>query len=255
MTALNNAAFPKGPDDHYALMMKRVQNSGSDSNRRALLALSWVFHAKRPLQSKELCEAVIIESKHTDLDRTSLSYLNADQIIKYCKSFLVYHPNSEEFRFFHDTAREYFKIFIESDHKAIQDLSKFDNSGITPRVQLSKICLTYLDFQAFGADFVYTFDQRNELVRQLLTIHAFRYYAARFWADHVRDIEHFALRNLSPFKFLASRNKRNSMLLISSCDDYVEGKTILHIAARNGLVTLCKLLLRSLQDARYEPSM
>jgi len=73
-------------------------------------------------------------------------------------------------------------------------------------------------------------------------IYGFGGYAARFWTDHVRDVENDLVQgmdDLSNFKFLASKTKRDLILKLTLW----RPSTILHIAAKTGLAAFYSLCL------------
>src|SRR5277367_3971513 len=78
---------------------------------------------------------------------------------------------------------------------------------------------------------------------EVLRVYGFSGYAARFWADHVRDVEddllYGGLESLSYFSFLASATKRDAMLKLNDRST----STILHFAAEKGLAQFCRLSL------------
>jgi hypothetical protein len=71
-----------------------------------------------------------------------------------------------------------------------------------------------------------------------------------YWALHCREAaeKDFAVQK-AMFKFLASKNKRDSMLKIAPAR-FMTGQTLLHVIAKNGLVTICGLVLDMQQPER-----
>ena len=53
--------MPTTIDDAFGNILERIGSSqGRDSARTALRTLTWVYYARRPLQMKELSEALVV---------------------------------------------------------------------------------------------------------------------------------------------------------------------------------------------------
>ena len=192
--------------DFYRVIIKDIVDIGEPTTSRALQALYWIKHAKKPLTERVLREAIGASS--------------ADSVLRPCMSLVVLSENDNFFQFSHTTTVSEF----------LADPKNFEDLGATlfGPFDLAKRCLEYLDSPEFES-----VDDDG----------GFGGYAADYWADHVRDVESGLLQgmdNLSHFKFLASKTKRNSMLKLSH---RTTTSTILHIAAERGLSQFYSLCL------------
>ena len=76
------------------------------------------------------------------------------------------------------------------------------------------------------------------------------FYVAESWGFHIRKAEPGAAGQEAVLAFLASDNKRSSMLQIQeyvrngrSDVPFVKSRTLLHVIAQEGLTTICKQVL------------
>lgn len=122
-------------------------------------------------------------------------------------------------------------------------MQEFLASENLPVVDLAKICLTYLEFEAF--DNPCSKEELEKRVRKYKLCS----YAAQFWGLHIKgEAETLPCIQERFFRLLESDNKRMSILQIKSHaeehgDYFTIGQTLLHVIADNGLTTLCNLYL------------
>ncbi|GES58921.1 hypothetical protein ATEIFO6365_0003020400 [Aspergillus terreus] len=78
----------------------------------AYRVMSWVFHARRPLEAKELQEALAAQTQR-DVNRLDMNYAPPDiqTVISYCSGLIVLSPISGKIEFVHFTAYQYFKDY------------------------------------------------------------------------------------------------------------------------------------------------
>ena len=203
--------------DFYRVIIKDIVDIGEPTTSRALQALYWIKHTKEPLTERVLREAIGASS--------------TDSILRPCMSLVVLSENDKFFQFSHTTTVSEFL----ADPKNFEDLgaTQFDP------FDLAKRCLEYLDSPEFES-----IEVRNDEIRYkaVSSMYGFAGYAAEYWAHHVRDVEGDLLQgmdNLSHFKFLASKTKRDSMLKLN----HRTTSTILHFAAEKGLSRFYSLCL------------
>jgi len=204
--------------DFYRIIIKDIIDIGEPTTSRALEALCWIRHAKEPLTEKVLREAIGANS--------------IDAILRPCMSLVVLSENDNFFQFSHTTTVTEFL----ADPKNFEDLG----ASVFSPLDLTKKCLDYLDSPEFESIEVH--DGVSEYTA-VTSIYGFRGYAAKYWADHVRDVESDILsqgmHGLSHFKFLATKAKTDSMLKLN---DRISS-TILHFAAEKGLSGFYNLCL------------
>jgi hypothetical protein len=116
--------------------------------------MTWLFHARTPLHMQQLLEALVIEEGDNYLHREDM--LQPIDIIECCKSLVIQDTSSGLVRFAHYTVQEYIEI-----HQAV----------LLSRQYLLMVCLTSIALP----------DGDSEYNPQ-----KFRYYARRFWSEHVR---------------------------------------------------------------------
>ena len=236
--------IPVSEIDAYKKIMKGIMELLPDMSTAILRALFWILRSKRLLRMNELREVIWVEENDVGLNTDKIDKVSDEDIIKRCDSLVIHETSTGVVRFSHATVR----TFLESFNWEFRDNALRPNHlGDTFRSEtgLAKTCLTYLNFAVFGPGTL-----EFTLKYQRMRDHRFYPYAAQFWDAHVRDVEkHTDFNTLSAFNFLACDSKRNSMLLLASGHEHAQGETILHIAAQNGLVVLCNLLLNT--NERY----
>jgi hypothetical protein len=203
--------------DFYRMIIKSIVKIGEPTTSRALQALCWIWHAKTPLTTRVLREAI--------------GAPNIDAILKPCMSLVVLSETTGFFQFSHNTTVTEF----------LADSQNFEDLGvrlISP-LDLAKYCLEYLDSSEFESL------ELADHIRYRQGAHGFGGYIAIHWADHVRDVENDLLKggmeDLSHFKFLALQKKRNPMLKLNDRTT----STVLMFAAEKGLSEFCRLCLEA----------
>ena len=172
----------------------------------------------------------LIDPDEKDLDPDLRS--PAQSILKVCQGLVLHDKSNEDVRYAHFTIQEYFR-----DHSNHEDFSI---------LKLAKTCITYLTFNAFEkgpCQNKIDFEARIKKYKAGL-------YVAQFWGSHTREAEKDREVQHSVLALLQSKNKRNSMLQMEMYNNsrsgdisFTEGQTLLHVIAKNGLATICKLVL------------
>jgi hypothetical protein len=222
---------PQSVSAAYRYMLSRIQEGGPESRYNlALRTLSWIFYATRPLQMAELCHLLGTEAGKTDLSWENLP--QPQSILDACEGLVTIDEANGIARFFHHTAREFIKAEFETLLSPISDLAR--------------TCLAYLSFDVFGDGPCVdkpTLDSRME-----------RYEASefvcQFWGSYARRAEESPDVQIAILDFLASENRKDSMLQIESYinsnmtdSSFTKRQTIVHVLARAGLSTLCGRVL------------
>jgi hypothetical protein len=180
----------------------------------------------------ELLEALVVEEGDRDLKTEDM--LPPTEVIECCQSLVLYEESSGLVRFTHYTVQEFITCKLEQK--------------LPPIIHLTKTCLTYLLFDAFD-----TLCLDLKSVEKRVEKYKFSRYAAQFWvlytkgeAENELDIQRAVL------SLLASENKRDSMLQLEKYANsswgnisFTKGQTLLHVIAKNGLTTICELVLHA----------
>jgi hypothetical protein len=145
--------------------MERISSKGY-SKTIILRVLSWIRYAKRPLLFDELREVIWVEEGDTKLKATDINDFSLDHIIRNCQSLVTCDKATHQMRFSHTTVQE----FLETSRYACE---------LMIHAGLAKTCLTYLNFEEFGAPCI-----SEGRIRIRVETYKFSKYAAVYWADH-----------------------------------------------------------------------
>jgi ankyrin repeat protein len=262
---------PKTLELAYNEVMQRIESSERSGDKAlALKIFSWLYRAMRNLSMDELLDVLAVDvdndvsdddqlesgdstlNTNSDSDSSSdselgeggerhlnLGKLQPTDVVESCKG-LVLHEPSGLVRFIHDTVR----VFIGKNLK----------SELPSEIHLAKACLTYLMLPEF--------EQRcidNDSMEKRRANYKFCLYAAQFWGFHVGKVENLPVVQKAAITFLAHPNKRASMLQMEEYAKWSnvhvpdDDDTLLHVIVKNGLVTICRLVLYggSNTDDRY----
>jgi len=170
----------------------------------------------------ELLEALVVEDGDRGLQREEM--LTPSEVIACCKSLVIYDESNELVRFAHYSVQEFIGGSLQQK--------------LPPASDLAKTCLTYLAFDEFETPCT-DYESLQDRIQQF----EFSSYAAQFWAIHVTkgDAERLDDIQRAIFGILACDNKKNLMLQL---DPYsFSDQTFIHIVAKNGLATICALIL------------
>jgi len=226
-------SLPRTLPDAYKDVFKRIERQGPDRKELVIKIVSWIFHARRPLQMAELREAIAVEPGDTELDKDDL--LGSSFVVEISESLISYDDGAGTVSFSHFTVHE----FLRSSQATL----------VLPSVDISKVCLTYLgftEFPAFAGDGVDSEDSLKGLLRK----YEFLEYALKFWGSHTRDAEKDEDIQKTVLTLLASENTRYGIQMMGDYlsfgfvfNDLPGDLTSFHILADEGLATACKLLL------------
>jgi hypothetical protein len=222
----------------YEQVMTRITKYESHTSVTVTRALTWLFHAARPLQMEELCEALAFEECPTNIGG-DMNFVPAE-IIAMCQSLVIHEESSGIVRFVHPTVQEFLKLYN------------------LPAMNLAKTCLAYLESNAFDDIVLNGKSMQIKFQKYRLC-----QYVACFWGFHVRGkAETFPPIKEAFYRIWEIKKKSNSILQITMYADFKShwptlswpvGHTILHIIADNGLATICKLFLGGESKDRFIP--
>ncbi|KAI9812194.1 MAG: hypothetical protein M1827_004860 [Pycnora praestabilis] len=218
----------KGLEDTFGETMERIKRQSPSVAELGLATLMWIFYARRPLLVWELQEALAVSLGDTYLDKDD--YPVPKHMVDYCLGLLTIDKESSTIRLVHFTIQEYFVKQQKEVFPLGQDV-------------ITKTCLTYLSFDAFGEG-PCAVDNLNTRLRQYPLLN----YVAEYWGHHGREsqIEDGAL----DFTFLSNRSKFLCCLQANPHNDWQYNgsdghrcETILHAATFFGWAQLVRLLV------------
>ena len=167
--------------DAYSATLERIKAQDENEATLAIAALTWICHSERPLQTDELCHALVVEIGATDFDLENVPLIGT--LLDCCQGLVTVDAEASTVRLIHYTAQEY--------------LCSYPGLFSKPHSVLAEKCLTYLNLQPF----------KNHGSYSLLPLQSmpFLKYSARYWGTHMsKDISDrsrtLALRLLSRFK-------------------------------------------------------
>lgn len=109
----------------------RMHNQSASRRKVAMRTLMWVSRARRPLSTKELCQALATEIGESQPDEDNL--LHAKHIVESCFGLIVIEEQSSTVRLVHYTLQDYLQ-------------SRYQGQSADDEIEIAKICLTYLCF-------------------------------------------------------------------------------------------------------------
>ena len=202
------------------------------------------------MTTAELCEAISINlgDKYRDLEAVP----DETEILRNCRSFIRLSVDGRRFEFAHFTVEEFLKNL---DSTGDGEFAAYHISSNHIETELSKVCLTYLNF----LDFDKGGNASKEITTDRFERYAFRKYAVKFWPDHARvsdwndtQLCSLAAELLHPSKpntLISWVQDQFSTLGIDSEYDLamfncgIKEATALHYAAMYGLSEMCKWLI------------
>jgi len=231
------ARLPKGSDaleGAYKEAVERIDSQARGDRDLAHNVISWLVNAQRPLTTTELQHALAIEPGDHELDEDKLPVV--EEMVSVCLGLVTIDDKSSIIRLVHYTTQHYFESL------------QVDWIASAP-ANIASLCITYLSFDVFASGFCRSDDE----FMSRLAHNKFLAYAARHWADHVRgadEVKHLALKLLQS-EILTSNMDQVVKLLKNPwkiCDlsrqyQYPHKDTVLHLAAKFGILSLSKCLL------------
>ena len=223
-------SLPKKIGEMYNIIMQRIENQDDEDVELAKNVLGWITYAKRPLTTKELQHALATSSNSTDVEECDLT--DESILMSVCMGIVTVDPESNIIRLVHYTTQEYIERIRETQFPEAQ-------------TNIAKTCITYLAFPLFGKPCV-----NRESMKERTQRYKLSRYAAQFWALHTKgQAENEPDVQRAVVSLLASENKRDSMLQLETYANsswnifFTKGQTLLHVIAKNGLATICELVL------------
>ncbi|KAF7556652.1 hypothetical protein G7Z17_g1186 [Cylindrodendrum hubeiense] len=137
-------------DQAYKDAMDRIKNQSPGFQKLALVVLSWITCARRPLTTAELQHALAVEVGDTCLGEDNLERI--ERMVSVCAGLVTVDENTNIIRLVHYTTQEYFErrqkqLFVDAE------------------TEITQICATYLSFSVFESGICQTdtdFEERLE---------------------------------------------------------------------------------------------
>lgn len=179
-------------NEFYTEALKRIENQGDDDKELVKKALSFIFHAKRPLTVMELLHALSVELGESCFDDTGLP---EKQILLSVTAGLIRIDDNDNTGLVHLTFYELLAghpgLFLESEP------------------QFGLVCVTYLSFEDFATGPCTTAEHLEQRLRQ----YNFLTYASLHWSYHLMENVDQEAIDLT-LKFLGDKRKVNSSLQV-----------------------------------------
>jgi hypothetical protein len=157
-------------DVAYAEAIQRIEGQLKGHRELAKRVLSWITFAKRPLTTTEICCALAVEPRETEIDPDNVP--DSEVIVSMCACLVIVHQESALIRLVHYTTQDFFER---------------TGSAWVPDSQLhiTRTCLTYLCFNAFQSGRCIADKEYEKRLQE----HQFLDYAAKYWGEHARAVE------------------------------------------------------------------
>jgi hypothetical protein len=221
------AKLTKGPaalDVAYAEAIQRIEGQLKGHRELAKRVLSWITFAKRPLTTTEICCALAVEPRETEIDPDNVP--DSEVIVSVCAGLVVVDQESALIRLVHYTTQDFFE--------------RTGNAWVPDsQLHITRTCLTYLCFNAFQSGRC-TADKEYE---KRLQEHQFLDYAAKYWGEHARAVEDDVAGQVCRFLNSTSLSCALQVRLVSGYgyrgySNVYPMTTPLHELAHFGLVTI-----------------
>lgn len=226
--------LPPSLNENLGQTLKRINQQPTKRAELALKTLEWIFLAKRPFSTKELCQGLSVRAGDVRVEDGSPL---PKQMVDYCLGLVALDEVSGNIRLVHFTVQEYLNSEVTKVFASLGD-------GLT------QACLTFLNFDELKKGPCPS-DEDYETRREMLP---FFEYAAQYWGLHLR--EHPSATNDQ----LANTFLTCGTCVLSICQcvemaggDHAWGDNsqrytkynALHLAAKEGLTTQVQFLLES----------
>ena len=230
-------ALPQTSSEEYRKLTRRVMDLSKRMKKLVFRSLSWILYARRILKMGELCDILKFTSRSCDT-------YTPNGIVEAGKGFIFYNDSNDTIRFIHSSVGAFLRDIIAPNDREIAPIDREIAPYLLSNVDLAIACSSYLASKVFDGPC----SDQEEIVKRLKN-HQFMRYAAQFWDFHTRTAEKYPNVSSAAIEFLKSENKRNAMPQMRTYDElwgdisFTKGQTLLHVIARNGLATICKLVL------------
>lgn len=157
-------------DQLYQQTIERIRSQKGDDGELGMRVLSWVTHARRPLNVVEIQHALAVEVDEVEEPSSDLDFdniLSPQSLTDLCAGLVVIEANSQIIRLVHQTTQEFF----DKERQILFQDAELD---------ISRVCLTYLSYDV--ASELPTYDYMLKTRAK----YRFMEYAASFWFSHLQ---------------------------------------------------------------------
>jgi len=241
----------------YERLLLRLQSRPKSTQDLIRSALIWILFPRQPLNFKQLCEATTIRIGSEK--KAAPAALN--QIRKFCSSLIREAADGNHLEAAHFTVEEFFNNITKDSHPHI---AHFCLSKEGAYLEISKVCLTYLNFKDFHRP-IPPFEKLD--LAETFEEHQFYKHAVDYWAEYAEN--HWTDKNVlilakQLFKPPMSTNfklwRNHFLLRHDNGNDVMEritclGDSLLHWAAYFGIHQLLEWLVSSGQDIDFAAAL
>ena len=168
-------SLPPTLDATYARILRRVNESNHDVQVMVQRSLRWIAHAQKALDVAELCEAISVNPGDTFLNREGIPAV--EEILRCCSSLIRRSMSGSGLEFAHFTVKEYLQ---KLGQVADNEFSVYHIQALPCHIELTEVCLTYLNLGDFGQVDVTDKEARTRRMKD----YALRSYAVMKWRHH-----------------------------------------------------------------------
>ena len=160
----------------YSTTLGRIREQKGNKRKLGMEALMWISRSKRPLRAEELCHALAVQVRTTDLDMDDVPSIRT--LLSCTLGLVTVDEQASTVHLIHPTLQEH--------------LTTSPGLFTTP-LSMAEICLTYLNFQSIC--------ELSTTLDALPSIPPFLHYASCYWGFHAREemtenARHLALQHL-----------------------------------------------------------
>ncbi|KAH6916248.1 ankyrin repeat-containing domain protein [Coprinopsis sp. MPI-PUGE-AT-0042] len=223
---------PANLEDMYASTMQRILGQPESHTWLAKKALVWVTFAKRPLNVRELREALATSPETHSFDHEQI--VAEETVLSVCGGLLRISPSDSisdrpfELQLIHYTAAEFLSRFLLDDFPH-------------PHAYLASVCITFLDSAQYArSPSRWNRKTMGESWNRMTEEHPFLGYAHTRWVTHSQECE---LDHIAPEAIVQFLLRTTSYPHQESWGSSVDRYNGLHLASRYGLVKCLPQLL------------
>ncbi|EHK20646.1 putative Pfs NB-ARC and ankyrin-domain-containing protein [Trichoderma virens Gv29-8] len=239
-------SIPESLHDLYKNLILGMESS-------SLKLIQWVCFAMRPLSTKELRWAMVIDARYPSLqecqkaeDYIPDSRRMGQQVIKLSRGLAEVTPGPDEHvvQFIHQSVKDF---FTDEGLKALDDRSTSNEMAIgMAHFQLSRTCIRYLKMEEISQSASYE-------GRELEADFSFLHYATTSWVSHLQQSDAMDVPQaniLELFKWPSNEIVELWTRVFINIEEYSEHcppteTTLAHIAARYRIVGVLTAILAS----------
>ena len=146
--------------DAYSATLERIKAQDGEKRKLAIVALTWICHAERPLHVDELLHALAVEIGVRDFDAENAPSIST--LLSCCQGFIAVDKEASTVRLIHFTVQEYLCAHADLFYK--------------PHSIIAESCLAYLNSQQVTNLSSHTLPDRQVM--------PFLKYSSRYWGTH-----------------------------------------------------------------------